>query len=317
VYVTRDGTWLDASKPASAGPLYLSSSGDLAVPGDYDGDGTWDVAVVTPGGDWITHSDAGTMHFPAPPQLPAFLEFQPLDAYQTLPVPGAYDGHGKVEPAWFRGADATWFIAGHDPIVFGKGPTNPDPRRLPANDRWDQDQPVPADYDGDGITDLSTYNPRTRVWRVRSSRTGATSDVTMPGSATLVQVPMPADYDGVHHAQRAVYGPYGWSIEGHAAIDPFGAYADARSPIMDPWPAAADYDGDGKADLSYVDSSGVWHIRSSADPSTVTTYDIGTKDSAVAPIPVALPSAVANEIARVTLVAHNCVPSGPSSPNDC
>ncbi len=319
VVVTSTGAWRDLAKPAADPPLSAGTPGAQAVPADYDGDGRFDVAVVTTAGDWITQGSLGTVHFPAPPQLPGYTDPTALNwFYKMLPVPADYDGDKKADPAWYRNTDGTWFITGQAPIQFGSGPTIPYPVPVGgnANDAIDLDVPVPADYDGDGKADLATFNPRTRAWRVRSSKDGTVSSVTMPGVSTDTDQPIPGDYDGVHHAQRALLGFEGWRIEGHNVPILFGNY-DPNGPATEEYPAPADYDGDGKVDLSYVGVNGIWRIRSSADPSLVTTYTVGKYSSSDASVPVQYSAANRLALPQITLVGKNCLPSNSGYPRDC
>ncbi len=319
VAVTSTGAWRDLAQPAADPPLYAGTPTGLAVPGDYDGSGRFGVAVVTSAGDWVTQGSLGTVHFPAPPQLPGYTNPYALNwFYKMVPVPADYDGDKKADPAWYRNTDGTWFIAGQAPIQFGTGPTvaYPAPVGGNANDAIDQDVPVPADYDGDGQADLATFNPRTRVWKVRSSKDGTISSVTMPGTNTDTDLPVPGDYDGVHHAQRALLGFGGWRIEGHATPVLFGNYDPTRTD-REAYPAPADYDGDGKFDLSYVGADGIWRIRSSADPSIMTTFTVGRYGAAGASVPVQFTAANQVAFPQITLVGKNCLPSTMNYPHDC
>jgi hypothetical protein len=262
--VDMNGNWVDLGNDfALAG-----AAEDQPVPGDWNGDHFWDRAVLKPNGDWVTTTpDIGTIHYPAPADLP---EYDDHPFLSVLPVPADYNGDGKTEPAWYRESDGTWFISTQAQTDdLGTGPTTLPGTGTVVTDN-DYDFPVPADYDGDGRDDVAVFNPGTRVWRVRMSSTPGAPPIetTMDGNATN-PIPVPADYGNVGHAQRAVYGPEGWNIE-NGAMDPFGSEASGSTVGL---PAPADYNGDGAADLSYVDwYSGTWSTKGSA---TTVTVDFG------------------------------------------
>jgi hypothetical protein len=316
IVVLGNGAWRDLEAPPTDPPLYVQGSGDRPVPADYDGDGRYDVAALTTNGDWVTQTSVGTVHFPAPPQLAAYTG-QPSFRYQMDPVPADYDGDKKADMAWYRDTDGSWFINGQPTQQFGTGPTAIVLQQgMKGNDVIDQDLPAPADYDNDGKADLATFNPRTMVWKVKSSRDGTVSSVTMPGTAFDLGFPVQGDYDGVHHPQRALYTLVGWRIEGHVdpiVFDPTGGASGDGTAV----PAVADYDGDGRTDLSYLSTTGVWYTRSSAHPSTITSFTIGKLSSFSSTAPVEFPTYLMANIARLTLLSKNCWPGTPTYPADC
>ncbi len=301
---------------ARARPVYLTSSGPAGAPGyyqlgsstpivasppstyaevpaDYDGDGRWDVAFVNAGGDWITLGTAGTLVFPRPssPVPTSTGKF-------VMPVPGVYDGGSKAIPAWYRDWDGMWFIQGHDPIQFGEGPTD---TSLPSGTKLaqtDQDVPAPADYDGDGITDLATFRPLTARWMVRRSSDHAIVTFTL-GKKELLTFPVPADYDGVGHAQAAAYdGVSAWWISGRASPSTFGA---------GDWglPGPADYTGVGHAQLAYIPGS----AYPTSGPWKVEGFAAGIAPAANYARPVTFPAALNINVARMTMI-NRCAYAG-------
>ncbi|HEY2846611.1 MAG TPA: VCBS repeat-containing protein, partial [Pyrinomonadaceae bacterium] len=80
---------------------------DLVVPGDYDGDGKTDYAIVREGATpqsnlvwWIRNSSGGTSVY----------NFGITGT--DYPVQNDYDGDGKTDVAIWRDPDGTWWVQG-------------------------------------------------------------------------------------------------------------------------------------------------------------------------------------------------------------
>jgi hypothetical protein len=130
--------------------LPWGTAGDVAMRGDFDGDGKFDAAVFRPSTAvwYILQSSNATLR--ADNWGLATDKFVSAD----------YDGDGKVDLAVFR--DGTWYVKQSSNGQF-------------AYYTWGSvgDLPTPADYDGDGKTDAAVY--RGGTWYVRISNSGAMS----------------------------------------------------------------------------------------------------------------------------------------------
>lgn len=147
------------------GEQFGAAATDLAVPGDYDGDGIFDIAVQR-----ITLNQ---------PTAPAFFYYNgSTSGFAGLQwglsadyaVPGDYDGDGKTDFAVVRdsGGALNWYIrrsGGAQPgallsYTWGIGGVN-SPDLLTQND-----------YDGDNITDVAVWRDTNGTFYIRRSSDG-------------------------------------------------------------------------------------------------------------------------------------------------
>jgi hypothetical protein len=182
----------------------------------------------------------------------------PASAAGTIGGHYNFTGSSAADVAVFRGG--TWYVNGASQVWLG----------LPG------DIPVPADYNGDGITDRAVYRPSTGGWYVDGQ---AAQFWGLPGD-----VPVPADYNGDGTDDVAVYRPSvgGWYVKGQAAQF-WGLSSDV--------PVPADYDGNGTDEVAvYRPSVGGWYVNGQATqffglsndiPATADLNGDGTADRAV------------------------------------
>jgi hypothetical protein len=225
-------------------------SGARPVPGDYNGDRRWDLALFEAGaGRWFIRTVGGT-------RLAAALEWGTAGMAAVF---GDYDGNGSFDLALYEPVGGKWYIRSR-----GSGPA------LAFGLWWGGAgfEPVPGDYNGDGNWDLAVYHRATGRWYIRSLGAGLPLAFGEPWGGPGLD-PVPGDYnrDGVH--DLAVYHPGtgNWYIR---SLRPLGP---GNPPLLfgQSWggpglePVGGDYDGDGAWDLAvYQRATGRWFARSLA-----------------------------------------------------
>jgi hypothetical protein len=223
------------------------------VMGDYDGDGTADLAV-----NYKAHSDWWVMLHPS---LAAFKSGTNWGWAATIPVPGDYDNDGQCDLAVYSPVYGNWYVLMSSSLM-------PSAWLTWFMGETSSSQPVQADYDGDGVTDCALYNPANGVWKILQStqrELGVVRQAQWGGFAGAL--PAPADYDGDLAADLAVYDSLAGSW--YIAMSSGGL-------VVQNWgypgcvPVPGDYNGDGRADLAVYDQvMSLWYVMDAIDNSVV------------------------------------------------
>jgi len=243
VYRPGNGFWYSlqsSSNFTTATARQWGISTDIPLPGDYDGDGTVDVAVYRPSsGTWhIVQSSNGAQ------------VQRTWGIAGDVPAPGDYDGDGRIDVAVFRPSSGTWYIL-------------PTSTSVPVSAVWGAsgDIPVARDYDGDRRADMAVYRPSTGVWYV--FRSGTASGITYTWGGAAGDRPAPGDYDGDGKTDVAVFRPSTgmWYVFRSQTATGFTGVWGTQGDV----PVPGDYDGDGRTDIAiYRPAQGAWYIIKSS-----------------------------------------------------
>ena len=204
LYWPEGGMWYArCSGGVHPAPANFGWGAALPEPGDYDGDYITDHAVYWPeGGMWYIDSSSCGQLTP--------IQFG-WDA--MIPTPADYDGDGLTDIAGYHAGWWYFLYSGVGAAASQSGRVTGGSNRAIINYGWAEAVPVPADYDGDGKTDLAVYYPPSGAWYILRSSDGQ-QEVKLWGWSQAW--PVPADYDGDGKDDIAVYEYANgkWSILG-------------------------------------------------------------------------------------------------------
>lgn len=103
----------------------------------------------------------------------------------------------------------------------------------------------PADFDGDGTSDVAVYRPTTGQWFILNSGSGTFSSFTW---GQWGDVPIDGDFDGDKRSDVTVFRPT--TGEWFTLNSSNGSFVTKVWGVNGDRPVAADYDKDGKADIA-------------------------------------------------------------------
>jgi len=196
--------------------VYFGTGTDRPAAGNYIGDGVTRIAVFRPSSSLWAVRNITRIYF---------------GSATDLPIPGDYDGDGTADIAAFRDSTGLWAVRDMTRTYFGGV----------------GDWPIPADYSGDGTHSIAVRRPASGLWALK--------DTTRVYYGNATDWPRPADYDGDFDADIAVFrlATGLWAVRDVTRVY-FGCCLD--------WPVPADFDGDNTDDISlFRGSSGLWAVR--------------------------------------------------------
>jgi hypothetical protein len=196
--------------------IYFGTTSDIPVPGDYNGDGITDVGIFRPGSGLWAIRGLSRAYF---------------GSSSDIVVPGDYDGDGNCDLGIFRPSIGLWAIREVTRAYFGAS----------------EDRPVPADYTGDGIGNIAIFRRVTGLWAIKDG-----GRIYFGGNG---DIPIPGDYNGDGTGEAGIFRPENglWLLRGVTTFYYGGS-------TMDPVPL--DLDGDSTDDAAvWQGSLGLWSIK--------------------------------------------------------
>ena len=251
----RDGTWnimgAQSGTVITSGVVWGDQEGDIPAPGDYDGDGTADIAYYDRFSSRWYVKDTITGE--------VITEGLEWGIWGDIPVPEDYNGDGTTDYATWSLSEATGLGYWH---IFR------------AASAWQPygysgDIPIPGDYDGDGTCDRAVVRRSGGYLRWFIKEADGERQTFLWGYNQAEDLPLALDYNGDGTTDptivRITGGAYlRWFPRGNASVF-YGYSTDV--------PVVGDFDGDGSYNVGvFRGSRGTWYIWNPDGPNFKQLY---------------------------------------------
>jgi hypothetical protein len=257
IFRQSNGNWyFDTTRTGVVSKTFrFGKNGDIALRGDWDGNGVFDVGVFRPSsGNWyLDTTKTGvvnkTFHF---------------GTTGDVPVTGDWDGTGITNAGIFRPSKGNWYLDTNKTGVvnttfhFGKN----------------GDIPVVGDWNSDGISDIGIFRPSNGNWYLDTTKSGEVNVMLHFGKNG--DIPVVGDWNDDSISDIGVFRPSdgNWYLctTKTGTLDMmfhFGKNGDV--------PVVGDWDGNDIADVGvFRPSNGNWYLDTTKTGVVNQTFHFGT-----------------------------------------
>jgi hypothetical protein len=204
--MTGDGRWEFFQGSGVARTLRFGKAGDIALKGDFDGDGRDEIGVY--------RSSDGTFRLDLNMDGREEVTFQ-LEGMKPgdVPLAGDWDGDGKATAGYFRPQNSTWHLFNRNGPGVGDVWVN--------NFGGAGDVPLAGDWSRSGRTSVGFYRPQTGETYLRWA--GLDSQETVGMLLEAEGVPVAGDWNGMGYDTFALARKGSWKARlANSPAAPFG-----------------------------------------------------------------------------------------------